>query len=145
MKVHGDVNARVHIFTATALGRGRVTSPTLGRLYSWGNLIGGWVDLRTSLDTKEWRKISTPSVTQARTRVVQPAAQRLAAWATCPIFNIIVIKSWYSDNHSGDFKIRQNTVLLSLKFCIKNCRAYIVNLQCSVLRYCKYERELLLS
>ena len=29
----GDVDARVHIFTATALGRGRVTSPTLGRLY----------------------------------------------------------------------------------------------------------------
>ena len=29
----GDVDARVHIFTATALGRGRVASPTLGRLY----------------------------------------------------------------------------------------------------------------
>ena len=27
------MDARVHIFTATALGRGRVASPTLGRLY----------------------------------------------------------------------------------------------------------------
>ena len=28
-----DVNARVHIYTATALGRGRIASPTLGLLY----------------------------------------------------------------------------------------------------------------
>ena len=33
LKAHGDVDARVHIFTATALGRGRVASPTLGCLY----------------------------------------------------------------------------------------------------------------
>ena len=33
MKAHGDVDARVHIFTAMALGRGRVASPMLGRLY----------------------------------------------------------------------------------------------------------------
>ena len=31
MKGHGD--ARVHIYTATSLGRGRVASSTLGRLY----------------------------------------------------------------------------------------------------------------
>ena len=29
----GDVDARVHIYTATALGRGRLASPTLDRLY----------------------------------------------------------------------------------------------------------------
>ena len=29
----GDVDARVHMFTATALGRGTVASLTLGRLY----------------------------------------------------------------------------------------------------------------
>ena len=29
----GDVDARVHIYTAIALGRDRVASPTLGRLY----------------------------------------------------------------------------------------------------------------
>ena len=33
----GDVDARVHIFTAKALGRSRVASPTLGRLYPRGN------------------------------------------------------------------------------------------------------------
>ena len=29
MKEHGDVDARFHIYTAKALGRGRVASPTL--------------------------------------------------------------------------------------------------------------------
>ena len=60
----GDVDARVHIFTATALGWGRVASPTLVRLYPRGNspvlILGGWVDPRASLDTKKWRKMSTP-------------------------------------------------------------------------------------
>ena len=37
MKAHGDVDARVHIFIATALGWGRVASPMLGRLYPRGN------------------------------------------------------------------------------------------------------------
>ena len=32
----GGVDVRVHIYTATALERGRVASPTLGHLYSWG-------------------------------------------------------------------------------------------------------------
>ena len=46
MKTHmGDVDARVHIYIATALKRGRMASPTLGRLYpekSPGTLfIGG--------------------------------------------------------------------------------------------------------
>ena len=36
-KPTGDVDARIHIFIATAVGRGRVASPTLGRLYTWGN------------------------------------------------------------------------------------------------------------
>ena len=36
MKVQGDVDARVHINTATALGRDRVASPTLGRPYPRG-------------------------------------------------------------------------------------------------------------
>ena len=37
MKTHGGVDARVHIYTATTLGRGRVDSPTLGRLDPPGN------------------------------------------------------------------------------------------------------------
>ena len=40
MKAHGDVDARVHIFTATALGRGRVASPTPGRLYPGTHFMG---------------------------------------------------------------------------------------------------------
>ena len=32
----GNVDARVHIYTATALGRGRVVSSTRGILYPWG-------------------------------------------------------------------------------------------------------------
>ena len=41
----------------TALGRGRVPSPTVARLYSQGkdpgtHFIGGWVNPKTSLDTK---------------------------------------------------------------------------------------------
>ena len=35
----GDVDARVHIYTATALGRGRVASPTLGHLYPRGESL----------------------------------------------------------------------------------------------------------
>ena len=33
MKAHGVVDARVHILEATALGRSRVGSPTLGGIY----------------------------------------------------------------------------------------------------------------
>ena len=33
MKAHGDVDARVHIYAATALERGRVAGLMLGRLY----------------------------------------------------------------------------------------------------------------
>ena len=44
----GDVDARVHIYTATTLGRGRVASPTLGSIYAWEShsthFTGGWVD-----------------------------------------------------------------------------------------------------
>ena len=52
MKAHGDVDARVHIFAAKALGRGRVASPTLGSLYPGESpgphFRGGSVDSRTS-------------------------------------------------------------------------------------------------
>ena len=36
MKAHGDVDARIHIYTTTSLARGRVASPTLDRLYTRG-------------------------------------------------------------------------------------------------------------
>ena len=57
----GDVDARVYIFSTTALGRVRMANTTLD--YPWESpgtyFTGGWVDPRTSLDTKEQRKIST--------------------------------------------------------------------------------------
>ena len=57
----GKVDARVHIFAAMVLGRSWVASPILGLLCPWGNTIiyftGGWVDSRTRLNAKEWRKI----------------------------------------------------------------------------------------
>ena len=36
MEAHGDVDARVHIYTAAVLERGRVARPVLNRLYPWG-------------------------------------------------------------------------------------------------------------
>ena len=50
------IDSRIRIYTATALGRRRVDSQTLGRLYPDTHFIGGSVDPRTSLDKKEWRK-----------------------------------------------------------------------------------------
>ena len=79
----GDVDARVHIFTATALGRGRVASPTLSCLYPRGKLpysfyrrLSGPQDQSGHEGAK---KNLHPSDTRDRTRAVQPVAQRLAA------------------------------------------------------------------
>ena len=36
-----DMDAKAHIYTARALGRGRVASPMLGRLYPRTHFIGG--------------------------------------------------------------------------------------------------------
>ena len=78
-----DVDARVHIFKVTTQVRGRVASPMLGHLYPCGNsgtqFTRGWVDPRTCLDMKEWRKISD---TQDRTWAIQLIVKHLAAWAT---------------------------------------------------------------
>ena len=86
MKAHGNLAARVHIFTAMALGRGRVASPMLSHLYPGKapgtHFIGGWVDPRTSLDTKGVKKNLYPSDTQDRTWAIQPVAKHLTAWAT---------------------------------------------------------------
>ena len=40
MKAQGVVDARVHIYTATVLERGRMASPKLGCLYPLGKLPG---------------------------------------------------------------------------------------------------------
>ena len=53
MKSHRDVVTRVYIYTATALGRGRVASPTLSRFYPRGkprySFLWGWVNPRTGV------------------------------------------------------------------------------------------------
>ena len=84
----GDVDARVHIFIAKALGWGRVASPTLGRLYpgeiprySFYRRLSG---PQGKSGHEGVKKNLHPSDTRDRTRAVQPAAKRLAAWATWP-------------------------------------------------------------
>ena len=80
MKAHGVVDARVHIFTATALGWGRVASPTLGHLYPeeiprysfYWRLSGP----QGQSGREGVKKNLHPSDTQDRTRAVQPAAKR---------------------------------------------------------------------
>ena len=74
MKAHGDVDARVHIYTATAPGRGRVASPTLGHLYSRGNPRYSFY--RRLSGHKGVKKNLHPSDTRDRTRAVQPIAKR---------------------------------------------------------------------
>ena len=87
----GEVDARIHIYTATAPGRGTVSGPTLGRLYPGTRFIGAWVTPRANLDTKKWEKF--PSLRHPRWNpTVQSIAKRLAAWATWPIlfFNRLI-------------------------------------------------------
>ena len=77
------MDARVHIFTAMALGRGRVASPTLGRLYPQESpRYSFYRRLSEPLDQSGHegaKKNLHPSDTRDRTRTVQPVAQRLAA------------------------------------------------------------------
>ena len=78
----GDVDARVHIFTATALGRGRVASPNSAaftpeespRYPFYRRLIGP----QDQSGHERAKKNLHPSDTRDRTRAVQPVAQRLA-------------------------------------------------------------------
>ena len=98
----GDVHARVHIYTATALGRGRVASPMLGRLYprestrcSFYRRLSGPQDQSGHEGVK---KKLHPSDIRDRTRAVQPVVKRLAAWPTWPIiiifFPVSFLESW---------------------------------------------------
>ena len=96
----GDVNARLNIFTATALGSSTVASRTLDRLHLRGSprthLIEGWVDPRTS-GHEGVKKNLHPFDIQDRTQAVYSIAKRLAAWATWPkIVNNYVLKYTYT-------------------------------------------------
>ena len=56
----GNVDARVHIYTTKALGRDRVASPTLGRLYPRGKPMGVFteVDERDRTPSRRKNKIN---------------------------------------------------------------------------------------
>ena len=88
----GDVDARVHVFTATALWWGRVAIPTLGRLYpgeiprySFYRRLSG---PQGQSGHEGMKKNFHPSDTRDRTRTVQPVVKRLAAWATWPTYRV---------------------------------------------------------
>ena len=75
IKAHGHVDARVHICTDMTLRRGRVASPTIGRLYSeessrysFFRCLSGPQDQSGHEGIK---KIPRPSDTRNRTRTVQ--------------------------------------------------------------------------
>ena len=93
MKAHGDVDARVHLFTATALGWGRMASPTLGRLYPQGHtpvLIYRRLSGPQGQSGHEGvKKNLHPSDTRDRNRAIQSVAKRLAAWATWPTLCLV--------------------------------------------------------
>ena len=57
----GDVDARVHIFTATALGKSIMASPTLGRLYPQYSFYSRLSGPQEQSGYEGLKKISTPS------------------------------------------------------------------------------------
>ena len=73
------MDARVHIYTATALERGRVASPTLGRLYIRYSFYRRLSIPQDQPGHEEVKKSLHTSDTRDRTRAVQPVAKRLAA------------------------------------------------------------------
>ena len=82
MKVHGGCGckgARTYVYTATALGKGRVASPTLGRLYprySFYSRLSGPPEAVWVLRTEENLH---PYDTRNRTRAIDPVAKHIAA------------------------------------------------------------------
>ena len=86
------MDARVHIFTATALGRGRVASPTLGRLYPeespFYRRLSGPQD---QSGHERANKNLHPSDTRDRTRAVQPVLKRLIIIVIMMIIIIITV------------------------------------------------------
>ena len=95
----GDVDAKVHIYTATALERDRVASPTLGRFYPGKSPLS-----RYSFYRKLWglqdqsghegaKKNLHPSDTRNGTRTTQPVAKSLVAWAIW--LTLLTVGGWF--------------------------------------------------
>ena len=80
MKAHGDVDGRVHILKAMALGRGRVASPTLGTFTPGKSPDIHLKEVELTLGpvwTRRNEENLHPSNTQDRTWAVQPMAKPL--------------------------------------------------------------------
>ena len=82
----GDVDARVHIFTATTLEKCRVALPSRGRLYPLRKpRYSFYRRLSRPLDQSGHEGVKKnlhPSDTRDRTLAVQHVVKRLATWAT---------------------------------------------------------------
>ena len=74
-----DVEARVHIYTAIALGRGREAGPMLGCLYPRYSFYRRLSELQGQSEHEGVKKSRSSD-----TRAIQPVAKCLAAWATWP-------------------------------------------------------------
>ena len=63
MKAHGGYGCKgayTYVYTATALGKGMVASPTLGRLYLWYSLYSRLSGPQEQSGYERVKKISTP-------------------------------------------------------------------------------------
>ena len=73
------MDARVHIFTAKALGRGRVASLTLSRLYPGKAPVLIFYRRLSGPQDQSGHEGAKKNLHPSDTRAVQPVAQRLAA------------------------------------------------------------------
>ena len=85
---HGRCGCKVHIYIATAPGRGRVACPKVGRLYPRESPQYSFYR-RLSAPQAQSRhqvvkKILHPSNTRDRIWAAQPVVKRLVTWATWP-------------------------------------------------------------
>jgi hypothetical protein len=61
MKAYGGVDVEIHIFLTSALVGGEWSDSRPGRFTPGTHWIGGWVNLRASVDDVEKGKLLTPS------------------------------------------------------------------------------------
>ena len=90
----GNMDAKVHMFTSMALGRGRVGIPTLGRLYPGKAPTSYYRRLSGPQDQSGYEGVKNnlrSSVTQDRTRIVQSIGKRLALELPGPCPYLIVL------------------------------------------------------
>ena len=85
------MDARVHIFTASALERGRVASPMLGHLYPRGKPPGTHFRRLSGPQDQSGHEGVKKNLHPSDTRAIQPLVKRLAAWATCPTRNMVAL------------------------------------------------------